>query len=88
LHAQVSEKLAFPKKAQKQFYAIEINDVLCEYTEEDVTQITKNGIEFIQIVEKVTVLQSVLGGEVDIEMDIIKIRVTKMDDVMFAQNIF
>ncbi|MBT3747560.1 MAG: transglutaminase domain-containing protein [Bacteroidetes bacterium] len=68
LNAQVNNKTGYPQKEQKHFYAIEISDVLCGYIEEDVIPIKREEAILIMITDKIIVLQSVLGGEVDMEI--------------------
>lgn len=69
VHGQESSQAISSNEAQKQYYAIEINNVLCGFSEEEITYFKKGGKEFIKIVSNATILQTVLGGDAHIKVE-------------------
>jgi len=71
ISAEVSNGPEYQEESQKLYYAVEIGNVLCGYYELDIDQIKENGQSLTRVIEKGTILQSILGGEYDIDMKLL-----------------
>ncbi len=58
--------IGFGQQSETYYYAVEINGVLCGYSESNKTFIEKNGKELLQVTDEIVVKLSVLGGDIDI----------------------
>ena len=68
--AQENDNLKNKRVPDKIYYAVEINDVVCGYTESTETPIKKDGKDLVEQKLNIFVMLSLLGSEFNTEMDV------------------